>query len=81
VTLADAQLEEWVRSTFVSKKTPAEIEKFNAEFLADAPAPGSDSEGRFILMRDKIDPSRTDVVTWPALLDLEEGRLPRPVTA
>jgi hypothetical protein len=77
--LVDVQLEEWVRSTFASNKSPAEIAKFNAEFLADAPAPSSESEKRFLAARERINPSRTDVVTWPALLDLEEGRLPSPV--
>jgi uncharacterized protein DUF5069 len=79
--LNDAQLEDWVRTKFLTKKTPADIDKFNEEFLADAPAPNSESEERFLKTRNKIDPSRTDVVTWPGLLDLEEGRSPRPVRA
>lgn len=79
--LEDAQLEEWIRTTFISKKTPAEIEKFNVEFLADAPTPGSESEEHFLAVRNRIDPSRTDIVAWVDLLDLEEGRAPRPVRA
>jgi hypothetical protein len=79
--LSDTQLEEWARSNFLSKRTPVEIDKFNAEFLADAPTPGSEGEQRFLGLRNKIDPSRTDVVTWPDLLDLEDGRSHRPVTA
>jgi len=79
--LSDAQLEDWVRTTFLTKKTPADITAFNEEFLADAPAPNSDSEARFLKMRNQLDPSRTDVVTWPDLLDLEEGRSQRPVRA
>ena len=79
--LNDAQLEDWVRATFLAKKTTAEITKFNEEFLADAPAPNSESEERFLKIRNTLDPSRTDVVTWPDLLDLEEGRSPRPVGA
>jgi hypothetical protein len=79
--LNDAQIEDWVRTKFLTKKTPAEIDKFNEEFLADAPAPNSESEKRFLNLRNKIDPSRTDVITWPGLLDLEEGRSPRPVRA
>ena len=79
--LSDDQLEGWVRTTFLSKKTPADIDKFNEEFLADAPAPGSDSEARFLKIRNQLDASRTDVATWPGLLDLEEGRSPRPVRA
>ena len=81
VALDDRTLEEWVRSTFVAKKTSAEIEAFNLEFLADAPTPGSESEQRFLKLRESIQPGRTDVTTWPALLDLEEGRSPRPAAA
>lgn len=79
--LTDSQLEEWVRSQFLTGKTPDEINKFSEEFLADAPAPNSESEEYFLKTRNKIDPSRTDVVTWPGLLDLEEGRSPLPVRA
>ena len=79
--LDDRQLEQWVRQDFLSGKTQSDIENFNAEFLADAPAPGSESEHRFLDLRNRIDASRTDVTTWPGLLDLEEGRSPRPVRA
>lgn len=73
--LNDAQLESWVRERFVSKKTPAEIEGFNTSFLRDRkPAPGSESEQYFIEVRNKLDSTRTDIKTWPDLLDLEEGR-------
>ena len=77
--LTDAQLEQWVKSTFLTGKTAADIERYNTEFLADAPTPGSEGEQFFLSVRNKIDPSRTDVVTWPGLLDLEEGRSPRPI--
>ncbi len=80
--LSEPQLEEWVRVTFVSKKSAADIDKFNASFLGDKPEPESDSEKRFLAMRAKIDPSRTDVTTWVDLLDLEEGRdVPRRAAA
>ena len=79
--LDDRQLEHWVREHFLADRTPADIERFNTEFLADAPAPGSESEQRFVSLRNRIDASRSDVVTWPDLLDLEEGRMPRPVRA
>jgi len=77
--LSDAQFEQWVRSTFLAKKMPDQIEKFNTEFLADAPTPGSDGEEYFLGVRNRVDPSRTDVVTWVDLLDLEEGRSKKPV--
>jgi hypothetical protein len=77
--LSDDKIEELVRTTYLTKKTPADISKFNEEFLADAPTPNSESEARFLQLRNKLDPSRTDVVTWPDILDLEEGRSPRPL--
>ena len=76
--LDDRQLVQWIEERFLTTKSPTDIEKFNSEFLADAPAPGSESEKRFMSLRDRIDASRTDVTTWPGLLDLEEGRSPRP---
>jgi len=79
--LSNTQFEQWVRSTFLAKKTPDQIEKFNTEFLADAPTPGSDGEEYFLGVRNRVDPSRTDVVTWADLLDLEEGRAKKPVGA
>jgi len=79
--LSDTQLEQWVRTAFLAKKTPEQIEKFNTEFLADAPAPSSDGEEYFLGVRNRVDPSRTDVVTWADLLDLEEGRNKKPVGA
>jgi len=79
--LNDGQIEEWVRSSFLTDKSTTDVERFNAEFLADAPAPGSESEQRFLRARERIDPTRTDVVTWPGLLDLEEGRSPKPAAA
>ena len=79
--LDDRQFEQWVRQRFLVNKTQSDIDGFNAEFLADAPAPDSESEQRFLSLRNRIDASRTDVVTWPGLLDLEEGRSPKPVRA
>jgi hypothetical protein len=67
---------------YVDKKSVAEIEKFNAEFLKSAPAPGSDSEKYFLNLRNGVAPDRTDVTTWPDLLDLDEKRqVPQRVAA
>lgn len=67
---------------FVAKKTPQEIEAFNAEFLGHGPAPGSDGEKYFLGLRNEVAPDRTDVTTWPDLLDLDEKRdVPKRVAA
>ena len=79
--LDDKQLEQWAQNGFVARKSAADIEKFNAEFLGDKPEPGSESEQYFLGVRNRIDPNRTDVVTWAQLLDLEEGRAPLQVSA
>jgi hypothetical protein len=63
---------------FTAKKTPAEIDEWNANFLNYAPAPGSDGEKYFLELRDSLDPSRTDITAWADLLDLDEKR-PVPV--
>ena len=61
---------------FIWQDNPAsELDFINEQILERKP----DSEDRlkyFNEIRDKIDPSRSDVTTWVDLLDLEEGRLP-----
>ncbi len=56
----------------VQKKTQLELERFNRETLAHKPT----GEGltSFETLRAQIAPDRTDVTTWPDLLDLDEGR-------
>ena len=71
---SDAELERWLRDTYLSKKTAAEIDAWNREWVENAPAPGSDSAKYFFQLRAQIDPTRTDVTSWPDLLDLEEHR-------
>ena len=76
---SDAEIEAYVKP-FVDKKSPQELEHFNEEFLSHGPAPGSDAEKYFLGMRGDIAPDRTDVTTWPDLLDLDEKReVPRRV--
>jgi hypothetical protein len=66
----------------VERRSPAEIAQFNAEFLKRAPEAGSDSEQYFLNLRNQVAPDRTDVTTWPDLLDLDEKReVPRRVAA
>ncbi len=72
-TKSEDELSHWVENACGSIN-PAEIERINNELLSRHP----DSEERwkrFFELRDKIDPSRTDVKTWVDLIDLEEGRL------
>jgi len=69
----DAEIEAYAK-TFVTKKSPEEIAGFNGEFLKSAPAPGSESATYFHELRDSLDKSRTDITTWPDLLDLDEKR-------
>lgn len=65
-----------------AKKTPAEIEAWNADFLKHAPAPGSDGEKYFLDLRSQVAPDRTDVTAWADLLDLDEKRqVPRMTAA
>ncbi len=67
---------------FVDKKSGAEIDAFNREFLAGKPAPGSEGEAYFLELRNQVAPNRTDVTTWADLLDLDEKRdVPQRVAA
>lgn len=56
----------------VQKKSPLDIERFNRETLGHQPT--GESLTGFEKLRAKIAPDRTDVTTWPDLLDLDEGR-------
>jgi hypothetical protein len=67
----DTEIEAYAK-TFVSKKDSRSIEAFNKKWLSTAPT--GESLTHFEELRSKIAPSRTDVVSWSDLLDLEEGR-------
>src|SRR5476649_653595 len=69
----DAKLRALLRERFLKTKTPAEITSFNADYLKLSPDKGSDSEKYFLDLRAKVAPDRTDVTTWPDLLDLDEN--------
>ena len=67
---------------FTDKKTPHELAAFNDEFLTHGPAPGTPAAEYFLELRNEVAPDRTDVTTWPDLLDLDEKRdVPRRVPA
>lgn len=80
--LNDTELEAWLKDTYVSKKSRAEIDKWNREWLTHGPDPNSDAEKYFVDLRTQLAPDRTDVVAWADLLDLDEKRnVPRKVAA
>ncbi|MFN2448357.1 MAG: DUF5069 domain-containing protein [Candidatus Baltobacteraceae bacterium] len=56
----------------ISKIAPRELEAFNRHTLQQIPR--GESWNQFAELRTRIAPERTDVSTWPDLLDLDEGR-------
>lgn len=75
----DEAVEDWVRSEFLSHKSPAEVGTFNERRMQWHPEPGDHSYDSFMQLRDRVAPGRDDVVTWFDLLDLDENRpVPNP---
>ncbi len=68
---SDADVDAYVK-TFADKKSPEEIERWNQQWLSTTPE--GDSLKYFLDLRNQIAPDRTDVTTWPDLLDLDEKR-------
>ena len=70
----DSEINDWAKEQTKSK-SQSDLDFINKQILERRP----DSEDRldyFNDLRNKIDPSRTDIDTWADLIDLEEGRLP-----
>jgi hypothetical protein len=67
----DSEIEAYA-NTFVAKKDPRSIEAFNKKWLSTVPT--GESLTHFNELRAKVAPERTDVTSWPDLLDLDEGR-------
>jgi hypothetical protein len=67
----DSGIEAYAKA-FVAKKDQKSIEDFNKGWLSAVPT--GESLKHFQELRTKVAPSRTDVVSWSDLLDLEEGR-------
>jgi Domain of unknown function (DUF5069) len=67
----DAEIEAYTRP-FIAKKSAEEIDQWNQEWLTKKP----EGEGLayFTNLRDSLDPTRTDIVTWADVLDLDEKR-------
>jgi hypothetical protein len=70
---SESEIEAYLKP-FVAKKSAQEIAAFNADFVSHGPQPGSDAEKYFLNLRNDVAPDRTDVTTWPDLLDLDEKR-------
>jgi hypothetical protein len=70
----DDEINEWAKK-IIKSKPQSNLDITNNQILERRP----DSKDRFEYfneLRNKIDPSRTDVNTWADLIDLEEGRHP-----
>jgi hypothetical protein len=57
---------------FVERKSPAEIERWNHEWVTRKPE--GPSLEYFLKLRSGVAPDRTDVTSWADLLDLDEKR-------
>ena len=78
-TKSDAEIDAYVK-TFIDKKSPDEIERWNHDWLTKKPE--GESLQYFLKLRGEIAPDRTDVTAWPDLLDLDEKRtVPKRETA
>lgn len=76
---SDADIERYVK-TFIDKKSPEEIERWNREWVTHAPE--GESLQYFLQLRNSVAPDRTDVTSWADLLDLDEKRnVPKRETA
>ena len=63
----------WIEKSCLSRNIK-EKEALNLEILQKKPAT-EEKRRKFVELRDKVDPSRTDINTWVDLIDLEENRL------
>jgi hypothetical protein len=75
----DDEIYAYVKS-FIDKKSPEEIARWNREWLTKKPT--GESLEYFLQLRDQLAPDRTDVTSWADLLDLDEKRtVPKRETA
>jgi hypothetical protein len=71
-TRDDREFLEWFKAN-AKPKNSGEIDEWNQTFLNRKPR-NEESLRRFIDIRNRLAPHRTDITAWPDLLDLEEGR-------
>ena len=69
---SDEQAAEWFRKA-AKPRSEADVAEFNELMLTHGPDT-PDKLASFNKVRDEIDPSRTDIVSFADLLDLQEGR-------
>jgi uncharacterized protein DUF5069 len=68
----DEGVADWFRKT-AKPHIPAELDEWNDKMLKRGPSTPEKQE-YFNKLRDAVDPSRTDLIAWADLQDLEEGR-------
>jgi hypothetical protein len=68
---SEADVEAYLKA-FIDKKSPQEIEAWSREYVAHKPE--GESLTYFLELRNAIAPDRTDITSWPDLLDLDEKR-------
>jgi hypothetical protein len=68
---SDAEIEAYCKQ-FIDRKSPAEIERWNHEWVSHKPE--GPSLEYFLNLRNQVAPDRTDVTSWADLLDLDEKR-------
>ncbi len=68
---SDSEIEAYAKP-FIDKKSPEEIARWNQEWLTRKPE--GESLQYFLELRNQVAPDRTDVTSWPDLLDLDEKR-------
>jgi hypothetical protein len=71
-TRDDRQMADWIRQR-ATPRSREEIEAWNRTLLSRTPS-SPESQKHFLATRQKLAPERTDITTWPDLIDLEEGR-------
>ncbi|MDQ6826953.1 MAG: DUF5069 domain-containing protein [Candidatus Eremiobacteraeota bacterium] len=69
----DDAIGNWVKTRFLSEKSPDQIERFNNDRMHWHPEDG-EHKAFFDQMREQIAPGRPEIVTWFDLLDLDEKR-------
>ena len=69
---SDEAVTSWFTQT-AKAHSPTELDAWNRMMLTRGPSTPK-KQAYFNTLRDKIDPSRTDLTTWADLQDLEEGR-------
>lgn len=68
----DSEILDWLKIK-AAPRPPKQIDDWNAAFLNRKPR-NEESLRRFMEIRGRLAPHRSDITAWPDLLDLEEGR-------